>query len=501
MRKIILLFLFAVFMLTTDFSLAKDELSPAEIMEKYGNAVVLIATIKNNEEISQGSGFIVKDEGVIVTNYHVIEAAYPALIKLKSGDIYEDISVIDYNERKDIAVIKVKAFDLPTVVLGNSNNVKVGEKVVVIGNPHGFENTIADGLLSQIRDTKLGYRLHQISAPISPGSSGSPVFNSSGEVIGIATLSDIEGQNLNFSVPINYVRGMIDNPIKYSLEEFAGLEKDESILRDLKITETVDSKKFLKEINNAYITLVASFEFSMYGLYETGKPHKHTVNQSKFLISRDIYTANQMLKNAYKDLDRIRTSNKELKELKNKLLIALKEAHKGSDRIISALEEKIKDAYYGTLFAPAWGKASAALDEIQMAFRKLDRDFKITFVDKIKKDNPELENKLLPLVIEAYENRDKSDEEMLAENRKLGHIGVIFRLSTRRLIIIEIIKKSPAKRAGLKENDIILGVVDGPDFITQMDYREFQKTTKPGDKYKFRIERKGKVLKKTIKMN
>ncbi|MCK4325976.1 trypsin-like peptidase domain-containing protein, partial [bacterium] len=180
------------------------------------------------EAIGLGSGFIVKKDGVIVTNYHVIENAYPALVKLKNGDVYEDISVIDCDGRKDIAALKIKGFDLPVVKLGNSNEVRVGEKVVVIGNPHGLENTISDGLLSQTRNTDFGYKLHQISAPISPGSSGSPVFNLKGEVIGIATLSDVLGQNLNFSVPINYVRGMLDAKPKMTLEEFSKIPREKA---------------------------------------------------------------------------------------------------------------------------------------------------------------------------------------------------------------------------------------------------------------------------------
>lgn len=81
-------------------------------------------------------------------------------------------------------------------------------------------------MLSQVRDIALGYKLHQISAPISEGSSGSPVFNLEGEVIGIATLSDIWGQNLNFSVPINYVKGMISETPKMTLAEFSKAKEE-----------------------------------------------------------------------------------------------------------------------------------------------------------------------------------------------------------------------------------------------------------------------------------
>ena len=201
-------------------------LSPMDIMERYGKTVVLITTITKNKEVRLGSGFIIKSDGVIITNFHVMKGGYPAFVKTRSGDVYDEISVIDFDEKKDIAIIKIKGFDLPKVILGNSNNIKVGERVIVIGNPEGLENSISDGLLSQVRDTGEGYYLHQISAPISHGSSGSPVFNQKGEVIGLATLSYKEGQNLNFSVPINYARGMaLDGPGKISLREFANSSK------------------------------------------------------------------------------------------------------------------------------------------------------------------------------------------------------------------------------------------------------------------------------------
>lgn len=227
MKKCLSIFLF-VFLIGIKICYAE---SPATIMEKYGKAVVLLACVKSGgEEIGLGSGFIVSSTGVIITNYHVIENAYPIIVKLTNGDIYDKIFVVDADKRRDIAILKIKAFGLPIVTLGNSDNIKVGEKVIVIGNPKGLENSISDGLLSAVRESGLGYKMYQMTAPISPGSSGSPVFNDKGEVIGIATSSLVEGQNLNFCVPINYARGAISETPKMSLEEFTGREKEIAIV-------------------------------------------------------------------------------------------------------------------------------------------------------------------------------------------------------------------------------------------------------------------------------
>jgi S1-C subfamily serine protease len=90
------------------------------------------------------------------------------------------------------------------VRLGNSDPVQVGERVVAIGNPRGLEQTVTDGLISAIRDTGKGYKLFQMSVPISTGSSGGPLFNMAGEAIGITAAYLEGGQNLNFAIPINY---------------------------------------------------------------------------------------------------------------------------------------------------------------------------------------------------------------------------------------------------------------------------------------------------------
>jgi hypothetical protein len=203
------------------FSSQSGSLSISQIAEKYRKAVVLVEAFKGDVNSALGSGLIVNSSGIIITNFHVIEGAYPVKVKLSCGDIYDDIGVIDIDERKDIAIIKIKGWNLPEVKLGNSDVVKVGDQIVVIGNPKGLENSVTDGLISGIRDTGKGYKMNQISAPISLGSSGSPVFNMRGEVVGIATSSQVEGQNLNFSIPINYARGMINDEVKMTLEEFS----------------------------------------------------------------------------------------------------------------------------------------------------------------------------------------------------------------------------------------------------------------------------------------
>lgn len=159
----------------------------------------------------QGSGFVVSPRGRIVTNHHVIEDARTIEVKLASGDVYERVKIMAVDERRDIAVLEIAAFDLPAIRLGNSDSVRVGTPVMAIGSPLGLENTVTTGIVSGRRSEPEGYELLQISAPASQGSSGGAVVSASGRAIGVAVSQMQDGQNLNFAVPINYVRGLLDH--------------------------------------------------------------------------------------------------------------------------------------------------------------------------------------------------------------------------------------------------------------------------------------------------
>jgi hypothetical protein len=131
------------------------------------------------------------------------------------------------DDAKDIAVVKVKGFKLPVVTLGDSDKAETGEAVVAISSPEGLVNSISTGVISGVRrfDT---HRVFQISAPISQGSSGGALFNSSGEVIGIITSLLKSGQNINFAVPINYARGMIGDRPSKTLADLRPLNKSKA---------------------------------------------------------------------------------------------------------------------------------------------------------------------------------------------------------------------------------------------------------------------------------
>jgi S1-C subfamily serine protease len=176
-----------------------------KVVETARPAVVIIETDK-----ALGSGFIVKPDGTILTNQHVIAGANKILIKLASGEVYRRAWVLALDESKDVAILRIEAIDLPVIPLGNSDRSEVGEEVILLGAPQGLEQTVSNGLISSIRLTESGLRVIQTTAAASPGSSGGPLLNARGEAVGVLSFSVVSGQNLNFAVPINYVRGMIE---------------------------------------------------------------------------------------------------------------------------------------------------------------------------------------------------------------------------------------------------------------------------------------------------
>lgn len=192
---------------------AQKDMTVAELVRAVKPAVVYIATFDaRGQQQGLGSGFVVDASGIIVTNLHVIQGAKGLSVKMADGEMYDKVEILDYDARRDIAVLKVRAFGrLPTVPLGDSDLVDIGEEAVAVGNPKGMEHTVTSGLISALRQDE-GYKLIQISVPISPGSSGGPLFDRKGRVIGITT-AQLRGegvQNLNFAVPINYAKPMID---------------------------------------------------------------------------------------------------------------------------------------------------------------------------------------------------------------------------------------------------------------------------------------------------
>jgi hypothetical protein len=184
-------------------------LTPREIAAAAQRATVQIRALDARGEVDGlGSGFFVSPDGVIVTNFHVIEDAHALQVETFDGQVYDNVYHVTSDPRRDIAVIKVPVQGAVTLRLGSDTSAVVGAEVYAMGNPLGQTATFSDGLVSASRTIE-GVSMIQISAPISPGSSGGPVMDGTGEVIGIATMVMNGGQNLNYAVPVRYVRPLL----------------------------------------------------------------------------------------------------------------------------------------------------------------------------------------------------------------------------------------------------------------------------------------------------
>ena len=203
--------------------------TPEQIAQNALNStVILTTTIGRN---SQGSGFFVGD-GVVVTNHHVIKGATAATVKLVGTEQESDIEgYIAIDADRDLAILKVANLYAPPLPLGDSDTIRVAETVYAVGNPRGLEGTVSEGIISNIQpDGNSGIRgeVIQMTAPISEGSSGGAVLNSKGEVIGIAASVRNDGQNLNFAIPVNALKALLNRagPVRPLVAEPSGAKQN-----------------------------------------------------------------------------------------------------------------------------------------------------------------------------------------------------------------------------------------------------------------------------------
>ena len=213
---------------------SSDELQNISIFESSNTAVVHIETQVTDDssyfdavpESDTGSGFFISADGLIVTNYHVIKDASIITVSLYDGSVYE-AQLMGSDDENDIAVIKITPTadaKISTLSFGDSDSLLVGQKVIAIGNPFGYDRTMVTGIISglsrPIRDEsgKVLLGMIQTSAPINPGNSGGPLLNTKGQVIGINTsIYSTSGtsQGMNFAVASNTAAASVNDIVSY----------------------------------------------------------------------------------------------------------------------------------------------------------------------------------------------------------------------------------------------------------------------------------------------
>ena len=211
MKKLTIILALLLFTLIPAFAYDRDEITNISVYEKINPAIVAIdAAIPQGT--SSGTGCIIDSKGTILTSSHVIANSDDITVTISNGETYKAEVVRLSGMNSDLALLKINTHKpLKTIIIGNSKNIKVGQKVLAIGNPFGFSGTLTQGIVSRI-----DYKRNKIQtdAAINPGSSGGPLLNTSGEVIGINQAiynpdNNTSNIGIGFAIPINSVRQII----------------------------------------------------------------------------------------------------------------------------------------------------------------------------------------------------------------------------------------------------------------------------------------------------
>ncbi|MDC3988142.1 S1C family serine protease [Polyangium jinanense] len=222
----------------------------AELAERTKPSVVLL-TVEDatGHKVGTGTGFFVSPDGRIVTNHHVVDGAAKVTATLSDGSELAILGRLDDDEDRDIAILKADGTGLPALSLGDSSGVAPGDEVVVIGSPLGLSGTLTVGIVSAKRERGVGKEIDraseleswglQITAAISPGSSGSPIMTRRGEVVAVAVGTLNRSQSLNFGIPIEEVKGMLEKLGPTAPVIPFESNPDQDVLRNLLISAAV----------------------------------------------------------------------------------------------------------------------------------------------------------------------------------------------------------------------------------------------------------------------
>ena len=233
------------------------EYSLIDIFEKSEESIVQVSVLRGESEGGMGSGFVYSDEGYVITNQHVVQDAQKVMITFLDGEAYIG-NVVGTDRDLDIAVVKVEPTNtyLQPIKIGDSSELKVGEKIAAIGNPFGLSGSMTAGIVSQmgrLLPQETGYSIPdviQTDAAINPGNSGGPLINMKGEVVGINTaIQSATGEfsGIGFAVPSNTVKKVVpvlieNGEFKHPWMGISGTDVDPELAE---VRELKSSKGFL----------------------------------------------------------------------------------------------------------------------------------------------------------------------------------------------------------------------------------------------------------------
>jgi S1-C subfamily serine protease len=197
--------------------------SPAQIVEKAAPAVAMVLATQapGDSNAASGAALVIYADGDLLTSYHLIKNAYAVQVRFKSGEVFDRVKLLGFDERRDIAAIRITASGLPVLPVASAADANPGDPVVSIFHPQAQPWSTSTGVVSayrlvdEIPGAGTGFRVLQFTAPASPGASGGVLIDAKGRALGLITGSLDGGQSLNFAVPIENVLGLADTaPVK-----------------------------------------------------------------------------------------------------------------------------------------------------------------------------------------------------------------------------------------------------------------------------------------------
>jgi hypothetical protein len=196
-----------------------EKFTTAQIAAKATPAVVIIENFnEDGAKTSQGSGYVFSPDGIVVSNYHVIRGAGSLSITVPSMGKVRVENVLGYSPETDVAILQLPQATTASLETEATQTAKVGDHVVAIGAPLGLESTVSEGIISALRDGA-GIHIIQTTASISPGSSGGPLLDDYGKVIGLTTAKIRNGENLNFVVSATHINDLVNRKHPVPLAE------------------------------------------------------------------------------------------------------------------------------------------------------------------------------------------------------------------------------------------------------------------------------------------
>lgn len=197
-----------------------------EIVDRVQKSVVVITFLgRDGETQGLGSGFILREDGLIATNLHVIGEARPIHVRTFDGREYEVQSIYAHEHTRDLAILQIDAQDLPALTLGDPDTLEQGEPVVAFGNPEGLEYSVVTGIVSALREDVDGRSMIQLAIPIERGNSGGPVVDLEGNVHGLMTLKSLVTDNLGYAVSATELQPLLDDPNPVSMSQWLTIGK------------------------------------------------------------------------------------------------------------------------------------------------------------------------------------------------------------------------------------------------------------------------------------